>query len=232
MQRNYYDSTADIMAIENHRGHDSNPDYYNLLLKDISKNPQFWKDKVALDFGCGIGRNVDNILRLADWKRVDGCDISGENISRADKFLKSCHPAEKFQLAVTTGTSLQPLEDNTYDFVMSTIVLQHIAVYDIRFSLLSDIYRVMNRDGLFSFQMAQYYDPSIPRANYYDNVWDANGTNGALDVNVSNPTNLIDDLVKIGYKNIIFEIRPEWDANNKCYMNTDRSNWIFVKAFK
>lgn len=232
MQRDYYNATADIMAIENHRGHDSNPDYYNVLLKDIIENSEGWKDAVALDFGCGIGRNVDNLLRLAKWKRVDGCDISSENIIRASNFLNSCQSQEKFQLTVTTGTSLHPLEDNLYNFIMSTIVLQHIAVHNIRTALFKDIYRIMKPGGLFSFQMAQYYDPSIPRANYYDNIWNANGTNGALDVNVSDPTNLIDDLVKIGYKNITFEIRPEWDANNKCYMNTNKSNWIFVKAFK
>src|SRR3972149_3826739 len=87
MQRAYYNATADIMAVENHRGHDANPDYYGLLLSDVADHPHRWQGKRALDFGCGIGRNVDNLLRLAEWEAVYGCDISQANIERAEEFL-------------------------------------------------------------------------------------------------------------------------------------------------
>ena len=43
--------------------------------------------RTALDFGCGVGRNVDNLLKLSDWRRVDGCDISQENLIRARAFF-------------------------------------------------------------------------------------------------------------------------------------------------
>jgi len=231
MQRSFYDSTADIMAMENHRGHDSNPDYYNLLLKEVKDNSLYWKDKSALDFGCGIGRNVDNLFKMAPWKNVDGCDISSENIIRAKNFLLQLK-YKNFNLYTTTGTNLSPIEDNQYDFVMSTIVLQHIAVHEIRTSLLADIYRVMKPKALFSFQMAQYDSSKIKSAKYYDNVWDASGTNGAFDVSIDDPQNLIDDLTKIGYKDIKYEIKPEWDAYNKCYLNSPHSKWIFFKAYK
>lgn len=232
MQRDFYNTTADIMAIENHRGHDSNPDYYGLLLKEILDNPDSWKDKVALDFGCGIGRNVDNLLRLAPWKMVEGCDISAENIVRAEKFLHEGHRIDQYKLYTTTGTTLFPIKDNMYDFVMSTIVLQHIAVHDIRTSLLKDIYRVMKSGALFSFQMAQYDSVHIKCANYKDNVWDASGTNGSFDVSVSNPDDLVADLISFGFKNISYEIRPEWDAYNKSKLDDTKSRWIFVKAYK
>jgi ubiquinone/menaquinone biosynthesis C-methylase UbiE len=232
MQRDFYNSTADIMAIENHRGHDSNPDYYGLLLKEVFINPNLWKDKVALDFGCGIGRNVDNLLKIADWKSVDGCDISVENINRAEKFLQNTHDSNKFKLYTTTGTTLNPINDNLYDFVMSTIVLQHIAVHQIRNNLLTDIFRVMKSGGLFSFQMAQYSQGYGTAAKYHDNMWNASGTNGAQDVSVDNPQDLINDLLSIGYNNISYEVRPEWDAKNKCYLDLKNSRWLFIKAYK
>jgi ubiquinone/menaquinone biosynthesis C-methylase UbiE len=228
MQRHQYDSTADIMAIENHRGHDSNPDYYGLLLKDVTDNPEIWKDKVALDFGCGIGRNVDNLLRKASWSSAEGCDISSENIIRAEKFLTQHH--SNFKLYTTTGITLEPVPSDSYDFVMSTIVLQHIAVHDIRTSLLKDIYRVMKPGALFSFQMAQYQN--INHARYHENAWEASATNGAYDVSVTNPHDLVDDLTSFGFKNITYTIRPEWDANNKCYLDTPNCKWIYVKAYK
>lgn len=234
MQKQYYNSTADIMAIENHRGHDSNPDYYGLLLKEVSENPEFWKDKTALDFGCGIGRNVDNLLKLANWKEAHGCDLSHENIIRAEKFLDTCNHNNKYKFFTTSGTTVDPLVDNTYDFVMSTIVFQHIAVHQIRTSLFEGIYKIMKPGALFSFQMAQYFPPKTGYANYYDNAWDASGTNGAFDVSVSDPQNLIDDLTKIGFKNISYEIKPEWDWSKKCYMDSSATHsfWIYVKASK
>lgn len=228
MQRNFYDSTADIMALENHRGHDSNPDYYGLLLSDVKDNPDLWRGKSALDFGCGIGRNVDNLSQLAEWNNVDGCDISSENIDRADKFLSSAINTE-YNLFTTSGIDLSPIKSDRYDFVMSTIVLQHIAVYDIRFSILSDIFRVMKSGGLFSFQMAQYHR-LIRKASYYDNVYDADGTNGLFDVSVDNPNNVIDDLKKIGFSNITYQISNKWDADVGSYCSDDR--WIFFKAHK
>lgn len=233
MQRDFYNATADIMAIENHRGHDSNPDYYGLLLSDVVDKPKSWIGKKALEFGCGVGRNIDNLLQLTNWDSVDGCDISSENIARAEKFLLSTkNPKDKFNLITTSGTTIQPLSSNTYDYVMSTIVLQHIAVHEIRFSLLTDIYRVMKDGALFSFQMAQYDRSKINCAGYFDNTWNAQATNGAFDVSVNNPQDLIDDLTKIGFKNISYEIKPEWDANLKCYVASPNSSWIYIKAYK
>jgi len=234
MQKDFYNSTADMMAVENHKTHDNNPDYYNLLLKEIKNQSPSWDGKIALDFGCGVGRNIDNLYKLANWNRVDGCDISEENLIRADKFLQSCDFATKlpYTLQVTDGTTLQPLKDETYDFVMSTIVLQHIAVYDIRKSLLNDIYRVMKSGALFSFQMAKYNHALINSANYFDNIWTASGTNGEFDVSVDDPKDLINDLINIGFQNISFEIKPDWDWINNCYLPTNRSEWIYVKAFK
>ncbi len=228
MQRDHYNATADIMAIENHRSHDLNPDYYDTLLQSVKSDPKKWTDKCALDFGCGIGRNVDNLLRLAPWARVDGCDISKENIYRADKYLQTLHT--KYKLYTTTGIDLHPIEDAQYDFVMSTIVLQHIAVHDIRMSILKDIFRVMKAEGLFSFQMAQYRYGKF--AKYHDNTWEAGGTNGAFDVSVDDVQFLVEDLHHIGFADITYAIKPEWDYNNKRYMDLNLSNWIYVEARK
>lgn len=224
MQRDYYDATADIMAIENHRGHDANPDYYGLLLSDVSKK---YSRKKALDFGCGVGRNIDNLLNLVKWSKVDGCDISHENIVRAKAFMSTTnHSEDKYNFYITNGVNLSPLKSNYYDFVMSTIVLQHISVYSIRYSILSDIYRVMKQDGLFTFQMSCHGPVS-----YYDEDLNIQATNGAYDVAVSDPQNLIDDLEKIGFSNISYTISTEWNAAAEQYFDESRK-WIYVKAYK
>ena len=56
MQKKQYSN-----GTSNHSEHNSNDDYWNILLDDI-KNKDAWKDKVGLDFGCGKGRNVTNLL--------------------------------------------------------------------------------------------------------------------------------------------------------------------------
>ena len=48
----------------NHPEHNPNPKYWDLLLGDIKIAPEKWEGKKALDFGCGQGRNVTNLLSL------------------------------------------------------------------------------------------------------------------------------------------------------------------------
>ncbi len=72
----FFEDASDGMKIDNHKQHDIEPHYKDILLKEIVNNPELWKGKVALDFGCGCGRNIKNLLEFADFKRVDGCDIS------------------------------------------------------------------------------------------------------------------------------------------------------------
>lgn len=231
MQKSYYDSTAHIMMEQNHKGHNSNPDYYDILLKEVVSDLEYWKNKTALDFGCGCGRNIKNLLERTSFERVDGCDISQENIVKSNEYLLgSGIQSDKFQLYTTTGTTLEPIPSDHYDFVMSTIVLQHICVHDIRFSLLKDIFRVLKNDGLFSFQMIQYDRSKTKAAHYNDNEWNATGTNGRYDISIDDPQDMINELKAIGFKNITYEIRPEWDANHEHYIHDNK--WIFFKANK
>lgn len=222
MQRNEYERDAHIMAIENHAFHNENPDYWDILLGDIKREPEKWKDKTALDFGCGCGRNVYNMLTLADWKRVDGIDISFNNINNADTFLHNSGEL-KFALYTNNGVDVSDLEDDEYDFIMSTIVFQHICVYDIRFSLLKDLYRVLKPGGTFSVQFP--LGPGHIRcASYYENFYEAPGTNSFYDVRVDSTDQIEGDLKLIGFKDISFTVSHPW--------SDDHANWVYVKATK
>ena len=59
-------------------------DYDKYLMKYINKN---YKNKIALDFGTGPGRNI--VKYNKKFKRIDGVDISAENINNANKYLAS-----------------------------------------------------------------------------------------------------------------------------------------------
>ena len=119
MQLHHYEMTTDLMNVENHRGHNGNPDYWDILVNDTEST---FRDKVGLDFGCGCGRNVQNLWWR--FKRMDGVDLSFGNLVHAHENLRSIGcPADRYQLFQANGVDLGNLRDNEYDFVMSTIVL-------------------------------------------------------------------------------------------------------------
>ena len=210
----------------NHEEHNDNPDYWNILLSEITKNPDSWEGKTALDFACGKGRNVLNMLKLCDWKRVDGIDISEGNINHCNKVYIG-YPVKWY---CNNGIDVSDLKSNEYDFVMSTIALQHIPVYDIRKSLISDLLRVLKPGGLFSFQMGYGTDLkddfNRPRSSYFSNEWDAIGTNSEHDVRVQSEKEIIDEIVDIGYVNGSTTIKEcfHYDAGH--------THWIYVKGYK
>lgn len=216
MQKKQYSN-----GTSNHSEHNSNDDYWNILLDDI-KNKDAWKDKVGLDFGCGKGRNVTNLLDLADWKRVDGVDISKGNIHYCSGEYKN----QNSDWHLNNGVDLCDLKTDEYDFVMSTITLQHIPVYDIRNSILKDIFRVLKNKGVLSFQMT--YGPTeqgTAPASYYDNIYNATGTNSIFDVRISNEEDVIDHLASIGFENITIEIRDS-------FSDSQHPKWIYVRCEK
>ena len=207
----------------NHEEHNTNPDYWDILLGDL-KNSEQWESKVGLDFACGKGRNVTNMFSLCKWNRVDGIDISQGNIN----YCKETYIGQNSDWYCNNGVDVSDLKSDEYDFIMSTIALQHIPVYDIRKSLITDLFRTLKSGGLFSFQMG--YGNGLEsvlgmRVSYYDNNYDASGTNSVCDVRIQNPNEVIEDLEKIGFTNITTEIR-------EAYSDSGHPQWIYVKAYK
>ena len=223
MQKSYYDNEGITgnMNRENHMGHNNNADYWDILVND-TLDPVF-KNKIGLDFGCGCGRNVMNLIER--FKKMDGVDISSELIKTCvDNLEKIGYHSDKTEFYVCDGVSLSIFNDNSYDFIMSTIVLQHICVYTIRFNYFKEFYRILKPDGLLSFQMG-YGENLINRtAHYYEDYYDAPGTNSTYDVKVDNPEQILADLTKIGFKIVTYFIRPAFKDNYKC--------WIYIKASK
>ncbi len=207
----------------NHPEHNLNPDYWNILLGDLADKEK-GNGKVALDFACGKGRNVTNMFNLCDWERVDGIDISQENI-RANKVE---YNGQKSNWYCNNGVDVSELKDNEYDFIMSTIALQHIPVYDIRKSLISDLFRTLKSGGLFSFQMGFGSDlesPLGPRVSYFENYYEAKGTNSVCDVRIQNEETILKDLASIGFVNLSSQIRDS-------FSDSGHPKWIYVKCYK
>lgn len=202
MQKSFYDD--ETIAPENVVGsygwHEKFPYESQLLFKrgDI-RLPLFesTKDRVALDFGCGPGRMVSRMSGL--FKRVDGVDISQRLLNKA----KEMCPDSDFYLS--SGTNLGSVPKNEYDFIFSTIAMQHIAVRSFRINLLKEMREALRVGGKINIQMAFNIDSpftinkgslkigkykvrllkeDVQNAHWEDDKINAEGTNGSCDATI------------------------------------------------
>lgn len=209
MQKSYYEfehpaslQLNSDQIVGNYKWHENFPYETQLLYKNGDLRMPLVTDpdkKIALDFGCGPGRMVKRMSKI--FSRVDGVDISSKLIAEAKK---AC-PESNFY--VSSGNDLGQAPANTYDFVYSTITMQHIAVHDIRMNILKEMYRVLKPGGSMTVQMA--FNPEYPfvrkrkeltmkdfklqliqkrldHADWSENKTDTSITNSGCDVYINN----------------------------------------------
>ena len=173
-----------------------------------------------MDFACGPGRNI--VKYNGRFKRLDGVDISPVNIGKAQSYTSN--RGIETVLYTSIGTDINVVPTDTYDFVMSTIALQHICVYDIRYSIMKDIHRVLKNGGIFTAQMG-FGSPSPQTVGYYENYYDAQSSNRACDVCIESPEQLEKDLTEIGFTDFQFVIGPVGPGDI-------HPNWIYFSCVK
>jgi 2-polyprenyl-3-methyl-5-hydroxy-6-metoxy-1,4-benzoquinol methylase len=202
-----FESEHHLMTVNNHYVHNPDPEYWNILLGDVKNNPEIWEGKNAFDFGCGCGRNLENLSTLANWANIDGCDISPSNAKYAKEWFNKKNTSSA--LCTTwenTGKDIQPIP-RKYDFIMSHIVFQHISNYSVRFNIITDMFNSLNEGGLCSLH---FMDLGIS-SDYYDNSLEYKNCK------VLNKQYLVDDFNKIGFKNIRVETGNDYLTSVRSY---------------
>ena len=222
MQLNEYNGDASQWSESNRNPVVGSFDSHNLWAdyENLFKRLDNQSELIGLDFACGPGRNI---VRYKDrFKRLDGVDISPINIEKAKSYTSS--RGIESNLYTSSGVDIDVVPSDTYDFVMSTIALQHICVHDIRYSIMKDIHRVLKDGGLFTAQMG-YGSPSPQTVGYYENFYDATGTNRKCDVCIESPKQLEKDLLEIGFKDFQYTIGPVGPGDI-------HPNWIYFSVFR
>ena len=212
---------AKNLCVGNFEVHEEYP-YEEYLLQHFEG-----KSRVALDFGCGVGRMMKRML--AHFDVVDGVDISRENLGHAKKYLSDAGIAqESYSTLLSSGVGVSGL-NKTYDFIYSTIALQHICVFEVRKKICEDLFLALKTGGSCCFQMGFGWDNNT---HWFDNNYVARTTNGAGDVSIPNSDHLdaiTNDLKKIGFKDIKYEfkISPHPEHGDKYH-----PIWIFIHMKK
>ena len=202
-----FESQHVLMVPDNHQQHNPDPEYWAILLGDVKFNPERWKGKRAFDFGCGCGRNLYNLSTLAEWETIDGCDISKSNAEYAGKwYMDNTKTSAACKTWENNGKDIQPTPYN-YDFIMSHIVFQHISNYDVRYSIMKDMYDSLNEGGLCSLHFMDLGD-SVP---YFEN------SESWLNCRVENEQYLVDDFNKIGFKDVSVQTGSDFLTGVKAY---------------
>lgn len=201
------------------RAHDAWPDYEEYLMRYVPRDASW----TAIEYGCGPGRNLRRWSSL--FTRIDGVDISANNLANARKFVSDKVQGDKIpRLFLTSGMNCGDAPKSYYDFAFSTICLQHICVHEVRFAILRSLFECLKPGGRISAQMG-YGSPSPSTVPYFGNNYAATGTNRECDVEVAKPEEIEGDLRKIGFDQFESWIRPVGPGD--CH-----PHWIFFTAVK
>ncbi len=121
----------------------------------MSRVPSFPQEKDrALDFGCGVGR-----LTRAMSMRFNHCvgvDISEQMIAMAKEL--NCD-RQNCEFVVNPSEHLELFPDKYFDFVYSSIVLQHLVHRSSILAYIREFCRVLKAGGLLIFQVPSYISP-------------------------------------------------------------------------
>jgi len=102
----------------------------------------------ALEIGCGPGRLIKPMSRY--FETIHGVDVSDEMIRLAREKLAGIANAH---VHATSGADLSLFADNTFDFVYSYAVFQHIPSGEVVFRYLEEARRVLRPAGILRCQI-------------------------------------------------------------------------------
>lgn len=108
-----------------------------------------FKEASILDVGCGLGRIMKPFSK--HFKEVVGVDINSK-ILEAAKFYLDIDSSQNMKLVNNDGRNL-PFEENTFDYVYSGGVLQHIPDIDVVTNYFLEGMRVLKPGGILNFSV-------------------------------------------------------------------------------
>jgi SAM-dependent methyltransferase len=108
----------------------------------------------ALDFGCGVGRLT---RALGDrFHEAVGVDIAEEMV----RLARELNEGRNCRFELNTRSDLSAFDDGSFDFVYSTLVLQHLPRRELVQGYIGEFLRVLRPGGLAVFQALAHVSQS------------------------------------------------------------------------
>jgi SAM-dependent methyltransferase len=117
------------------------------VMQDLSERGISVRRNRCLDFGCGIGRLTQALAEF--FEACDGVDISPTMIREAQ--ASNGHP-DRCSFWLNDQADLAIFPSNSFDFIYSNIVLQHIEP-DVSQRYVREFVRLLTDDGIAVFQV-------------------------------------------------------------------------------
>ncbi len=106
----------------------------------------------AMDFGCGAGRLTQGLAE--HFQQVDGVDIAASMVDLARRHNRV---GGRVTYHLNEAPDLSLFADDTFDFLLSIIVLQHIP-NDLKRTYLTEFVRVLRPGGVAAFTVPSHGD--------------------------------------------------------------------------
>ncbi|MCX6152285.1 MAG: class I SAM-dependent methyltransferase [Ignavibacteriales bacterium] len=129
------------------------------LMNFLGRKNIIYKKFHALDFGCGVGRLTQPLTNYFDF--VTGLDISPKMIELSIKFNQK----DNARYILNQQLNLSCFLDESFSFIYSNIVLQHIPK-NVTFNYLKEFSRVLCEGGILVFQL-----PDRMTNKIFDALW-------------------------------------------------------------
>jgi len=172
--------------------------------------------KRALDFGCGVGRLTQALCRYFD--EACGVDIAPSMIELARKYNR--YP-NKCKYYLNEANNLSLFKDNSFDFIYSKIVLQHIEPKYSK-NYIKEFLRVLSPGGLLIFQVPSEVAPVESLNRLVDSAYKAQIT--LQDSSISTASS--QTTVRVKVKNISDVTWPSFKESDGKYDINLANHWL------
>ncbi len=137
------------------------------ILKYTESLGSSYSRRRALDFGCGVGRLTQALCKYFD--ECSGVDIAPSMIELARKYNRY---GDKCKYYLNEANDLRLFEGNTFDFIYSKIVLQHMKP-EYSTNYIKEFLRVLAPGGLLVFQIPSEVAPIESLERLVDSAYKA-----------------------------------------------------------
>ena len=123
-----------------------NNQYINSKKNMYFKNTQ---KKIVLDYGCGPGNGLINIINTSNPKKIYAVDVSEKSIYLAKKRAK-LHNLNVSFIKINENEKINSIDDNSIDVIKSDGVLHHIENIDF---VLREFKRILKKNGVINLMI-------------------------------------------------------------------------------